>query len=169
MSEVRRKPRTPLTLDSVEARVDNVVATATRLGKIVLVGVISVAAIGGSIVYAVQEQVASLKEKGRQLQQEVVITKDTAIKTQQKAETNEDRIARLNAELAATKAENDSQDSQIRDASTTADAAADKADKKQPPKVIDRTVTKQVPVTPTPTPKPQGPLGLPPLFPRSER
>lgn len=163
MNEARRKPREPLTLQGAADRAEGALESATKLARTVGIGVVALLTVGGSLVYAVQEQIDGLKQRGRELQQDVTTSQTKAERAEAKAQDNRDKIEDLDAQVDATKAENDAQDTQIRDASTTAQVAKTKAE--QPPTVIDRTKTVQASprATPTPTPQPPGPLGL--LFP----
>lgn len=167
MSESRRRPRQPVTLESITARAESVGQDVTRLAKTVGIAVLALVALGSTVVYAVQEQIDSIKEKGQQFQKDIQFNTDRNKANQTELETSQQKVARLQAELAEANAQDQKQDTQINRAQGTADDASSKAEKKPPTKVIDRTVTRPASSTPTPSPTPRG-LGLPPLFPTQE-
>lgn len=160
------------------AKVEGVFTHGTALLKTVALGLIGVLAIGSTVLVYAQDQLDQLKGKADQFQQDADNLRQDASQLAFKAETNEQRIARLKLELAQADQDREAAlataNARVDKAQETADQANVKAEKKQPPKVIDRTVTKEVPVAtppprkPTPTPRAPGPLGLPPLFPRSD-
>lgn len=172
----RRKGRAPITVDMVAARVEETSAKATKLIKVIGAGLVLVLATGSTLVVIVQDQLDNFRQKGRELQQQVDVSKI-------RSEGNQERIARLQRELAQASADNDATaakvDSVADDTANAMDAATEakaEAKKKKAPVVISKTtrVTEKGrpgpagppgKPAPIPSPRPPGPLGLPPLFP----
>lgn len=173
-------------MDSVTAMVEEGSAKVTKLIRVAGGALVLILATGSTVIVLVQEQIDNLKNRGTQLEQDA---RDAFLRS----ETNQQRIERLRAELAQSEAQGNATSrvltEQVKEAQASAsdaegkaDVAEEKADRKQPPEVIDRTVTvtrvspgspspsalppaPRPSPSPTPTPtKPPG-LGLPPLFP----
>lgn len=166
----RRKNKQPITVDLVSKRVEEGAEKVSKLLRLVVGSAAIILASIGALVVLVQDQIDSLRTGDEQIQEESELLRQRAAELERELSLTQTNTE-VNRQVLEEKLDTTSE--QAESARAQAEVADRKAEQKQPPQVIDRTVTREVAVTPVPTPRPPAPtptpgLRLPPLFPDNQ-